>query len=290
MTRAPDIVVVGSLHLDILVEAEALPRLDETARGSAWRMVCGGKGGNQACQAARHGAQTAMVSQVGDDDFGRRLLANLEHHGVDRSAVAVDAGCGSGMSVAIQDRHGDYGAVIVSGANLTLTTGAVTQALSCAGRFKLLLLQNEIPEAVNVAAAQAARSNGARVIVNAAPARALPPALTALTDILVVNRVEAEMMAGNRVTSVQEAQQALPVLLQLASTVVVTLGGDGVVVAARGQDPVVIAAVAVAVKSTHGAGDCFVGALSASLAKGDGLVEAARLANAAAARHVAGAA
>ena len=123
-----DVIVCGSLHLDIMVDAPHLPRLDETAVGKAWRQVCGGKGGNQAVQAARHGAKTAMIGCVGEDDFGARLTANLDAAGVDRSGIGVDRRAGSGMSVAIVDKNGDYGAVIVSGANLALDAGAISAA------------------------------------------------------------------------------------------------------------------------------------------------------------------
>ena len=79
-----DIIVCGSLHLDIMVDAPHLPRVDETAVGSAWAYKCGGKGGNQAVMSAKLGARTAMIGRVGQDDFGTRLLAHLDRAGVDR--------------------------------------------------------------------------------------------------------------------------------------------------------------------------------------------------------------
>ena len=91
-----DVIVCGSLHLDIVVQAKALPRLDETAVGSAWKQVCGGKGGNQAVQAARAGARTAMIGRIGPDQFGKTLLANLTACGVDVQAITIDDAAGSG--------------------------------------------------------------------------------------------------------------------------------------------------------------------------------------------------
>ncbi|TIR87870.1 PfkB family carbohydrate kinase, partial [Mesorhizobium sp.] len=88
--------------------------------GFGWQPKCGGKGGNQALSAARAGARSAMIGAVGDDDFGRALLANLSRSNVDHRFVRVEPGIRSGMSVAIFDDDGDYGAVIVSGSNLTL--------------------------------------------------------------------------------------------------------------------------------------------------------------------------
>ena len=120
-----EVAVVGSLHLDIVVAAPRLPARDETLMGSAWHFKCGGKGGNQAVAAARFGSPTGFGGQVGDDDFGRRLTANLAAAGVDIAHVGVDPARGSGMSVAITEAAGEYGAVVVSGANLTIDAAAI---------------------------------------------------------------------------------------------------------------------------------------------------------------------
>lgn len=280
-----DVIVCGSLHLDIRVEAPHLPRIDETAVGRSWAQVCGGKGGNQAVQAARQDARTAMIGRVGADAFGDKLRANLDAAGVERSAVAIDASAGSGMSVAIVEESGDYGAVIVSGANLALAPEEVAAAWSRLRGARVLVLQNEVPHAVNVAAARAARAGGAIVILNAAPARECGDDLLDLVDVLVVNRVEAQMLSGAPVSGRASAREALPALGSARRSVVVTLGGEGLV-ATQGDAVNEIAALPVAVVSTHGAGDCFVGALASRLAAGEGLLKACRFANAAAARFV----
>jgi sugar/nucleoside kinase (ribokinase family) len=115
-----DVIVCGSLHLDILVYSPSLPRPDETVQGTHWDQQCGGKGGNQAVMSARAGARTCMIGRIGDDDFGTKLIQNLKAVGVNASAVLVDPTEGSGMSAAIVRNDGDYGAVIVSGANLRI--------------------------------------------------------------------------------------------------------------------------------------------------------------------------
>ncbi len=150
MKPAFDVIVCGSLHLDIVVHARALPRIDETAVGSAWKQVCGGKGGNQAVQAARAGAQTAMIGRIGDDAFGKTLHANLLNEGVDVSGLSVDPSVGSGMSVAILQDDGDYGAVIVSGSNLSIDPKMLQEQWTALGGGKILILQNEVPDAVNL--------------------------------------------------------------------------------------------------------------------------------------------
>src|SRR6478736_7597588 len=97
------VVVLGSLHLDILVHAPDRPKKGETLPGSAWGYKAGGKGGNQAVAAAQFGAQASMVGRVGKDGFGTRLLSHLTNAGVDAKHVFIDPEAGSGMSVAIID-------------------------------------------------------------------------------------------------------------------------------------------------------------------------------------------
>lgn len=282
MAGSATIVVLGSLHLDVMVQAPGRPRLGETMVGSAWSLKPGGKGGNQAAEAARHGARVAMVGAVGDDAFGAPLLANLRDRGVDVGHVAVRPEA-SGMSVAISEPSGDYGAVIVSGVNLTLDAAAAQQAAGLIAGARWLLLQNEVPDAANLAAAELAREAGCKVMLNAAPARLLPPELARLLDVLVVNALEAEALAGVPVTDRTGAMRAATALLAQAPCVVVTAGGDGLAAVDRTGLAVNLPAHRVAVISTHGAGDALVGALAARLVEGIALPDALRYANAGAA-------
>lgn len=286
MMSTADIVVLGSLHLDVIVTAPALPRLGETMAGTTVALRPGGKGGNQAIAAARHGARVAMVGATGDDAFGRTLLANLRAQGVASGQVAVHPAISSGMSVAVGVPSGDYAAVIVSGANLALDAATVAGAAPLIGEARWLLLQNEVPEAANLAAAAAARQGGGKVILNAAPARALA-GLAPLLDIMVVNALEAEALCGIAVTDADTAQAAAAALCGEVACVIVTAGGDGLALATAAGRRNRVAAHAVPVLSTHGAGDTFVGALAARLAVGDALDEAVRYANGAAALLVA---
>lgn len=280
------VVVVGSLHHDIMVDAPDRPRKGETVAGSGWRPKFGGKGGNQAVAAAHGGAVTRMVGAVGDDGFGAFLLDGLDAAGVDRTRVVTLEGVGSGMSVAISDAEGDYGAVIVSGANL-LIPAAPVEAEGVWEGARILVLQNEVSEATNLIAARAARAAGALVCLNAAPVRPLDGALAGLVDILVLNAVEAEMLTDTVVDSLDAAARAAALLRTPTRTVVVTAGGAGVAAAAPGLD-LELPAVAVTVKSTHGAGDMFVGVMAAWIAAGASLEVALGHANRAAAAHVSG--
>jgi ribokinase len=286
MGTSARVVVLGSLHLDILVHAPDRPKKGETLPGSAWGYKAGGKGGNQAVAAAQFGARSSMVGRVGDDDFGKRLLNHLRDAGVEAKHVYTDPEAGSGMSVAIIDAEGDYGAVIVSGANLRLSNQDLEEARQVIRSAQVLVLQNEVLEATNVTAAQLAKDYGIRVILNAAPARPLGPDLSAHVDLLVVNAVEAEMICGVAVTSLPAATEAAALLSEQVAHVVVTAGGLGLALAERGKTPYAEAAHPVKLVDTHGAGDAFIGALAARWASGVSVVEAVRFANAAAALFV----
>jgi ribokinase len=280
------VVVLGSLHLDILVHASDRPKKGETLPGSAWGYKSGGKGGNQAVAAAQFGAKSSMIGRVGNDDFGKRLLSHLSDAAVNAEHVSTDPEAGSGMSVAIIDAEGDYGAVIVSGANLRLSNQDLEEARQVIRHAQVLVLQNEVLESTNVAAAKLAKDDGIRVILNAAPARPLEHELSAHVDVLVVNAVEAEMICGLTVTSLSSATEAAVLLSEQVANVVVTAGGLGLAVAERGNTPFAEAAHSVKLVDTHGAGDAFIGALAARLASGVSVAEAVRFANAAAALFV----
>jgi ribokinase len=283
MSSKPSVVVLGSLHYDIMVYGPGRPRKGETVTGKAWEPKCGGKGGNQAVAAARAGVSTAMIGAVADDAFGKALIDNLNQGGVDHRFVRTLEGSGSGMSVAIFDSEGDYGAVIVSGSNLALGQADVDAAADLFKAGAVLVLQNEVPEAANIAAARAMRIAGGQVILNAAPARALSEEMAGLVDVLVVNAIEAEQIGG--ATVVDALSGALDAARGLAArfpTVVVTAGGDGVAAVSKGEE-FAIEAIKVKLVSTHGAGDEFTGVLAAELARGAAFEQALHSANRAAA-------
>jgi ribokinase len=283
MAEPAQVVVVGSLHYDIMVRAPYLPRPGETLIGERWWWKPGGKGGNAAMAAARHGAAVEMVGCLGEDGFGERLRERMAAAGVGLGNLrSVEAG--SGMSVAITQEDGDYAAVVVSGANRGLDAAQVAASAGVIRDSHVLLLQNEIDEQANVAAAQLARAAGTSVILNAAPARPLG-AMVGLVDVLVVNTVEAEMLGAGPVANLAAAADAAHRLSSVASTVIVTAGAAGVA-AASGEESWRLHAFAVNAPDAHGAGDVFVGALAARLAGDAPLADALRYANAAAALHV----
>ena len=277
------VVVVGALHLDVVVTAPRLPAPDETLMGEAVALVCGGKGGNQAVAASRHGAPCAMLGRVGGDVFAAVLVDNLRAAGVDTALIQRDDAAMSGLSVAVVGADGEYGAVVVSSANRQLSA----QGFAMPPGARVLVLQNEVPETVNRAVAAEARRSGAAVVLNAAPMRPMAPELLALVDLLIVNRVEAEELFATPVRNAQDALDAATrALADFAGELIVTLGSDGLVHRDRWGKARHHAVRPVSVVSAHGAGDVFVGALAARMAAAAAMEDAIADAQAAAARFV----
>ena len=277
------VVVVGALHLDVVVTAPRLPSPDETLMGEEVALVCGGKGGNQAVAASRHGAPTTMLGRVGGDAFAASLLDNLRAAGVDTSLIQRDDAAMSGLSVAVVGADGEYGAVVVSSANRQLSA----QGFAMPQGARVLILQNEVPETVNRAVAAEARKSGATVVLNAAPMRPMAPELLELVDLLVVNRVEAEELFAIPIRNAEDALNAATWAPgDFDGELIVTLGSDGLVHRDRSGRARHHASRRAPVASAHGAGDVFVGALAARMAASASMEDAIADAQAAAARFV----
>jgi ribokinase len=183
------------------------------------------------------------------------------------------------------DAEGDYAATIVSGANLQSDPAALADPALWHG-IGLLILQNEVPEALNIAAAHQAKSRGIHTILNAAPARDLSDDLIGLIDLLVVNAVEAEMMGAKPVDSLSSAADAAKQLSLRFPAVIVTAGSKGLAAVDADGQGFTVPAEKVKLVSSHGAGDAFIGALCAALVQPKSLYEAAKAASHAAALHV----
>lgn len=263
----PRIVVFGSMNMDLVVRVARAPRGGETLQGQSFLTNPGGKGANQAVACARQGARVAMVGCVGEDGFGTTLRNALAADGIDVAHVRT-AGASTGVAVVMVDDAGENRITIIPGANDLLKADA--EAL--AGQY--LLLQCEVPMAEVVAAATIMRAQGATVVMNPAPVCQLPDELWALVDILVMNEIEAAELSGLPVADPASAAAAATSLRKRGpSTAIVTLGGQGVLVAdAAGCRH--FPAVEVKVVDTTAAGDTFIGAMCAALAAGQALDDA----------------
>ena len=272
------VVVFGSINLDLVTRVERFPAPGETLSGSEFATHAGGKGGNQALAAARAGAKVQMYGAVGRDTFAGPATALLDAGGVDLRGVAtVDAP--TGCATILVDAKGENSIVVVAGANARVDAQAVPD--SALASDALLVLQQEVPAEANATLIARARSLGARIVLNAAPARALAPELLREIDALIVNESEAAALAATLGCPTLPEAFASAVTSQFAElTVIVTLGAAGVLCRVRGES-LHIAAPDVNVVDTTGAGDAFVGALAAGLDGGAALADALRLAVAA---------
>ena len=261
--------VVGSINVDLVVHGERLPGPGETVTGGRFARHGGGKGANQAVAAARLGADVAMAAAVGDDDFGRAALAELEAEGVGLGAVTRLEGIATGVALIAVDSGGENQIAVASGANAQLGAEAVDRAVRAAAAA-VVLLGHEVPEAAVLAGAAAAPG---AVVLNPAPARRLPDALLARGPILTPNASEACELAGER--DPEAAARALAA--QTGAPVLVTIGARGALLARDGGIET-IAAPRVDAVDTTGAGDALNGALAAELAAGRPLRDAAAFA------------
>ncbi|KPL53620.1 hypothetical protein ABB55_16525 [Prosthecomicrobium hirschii] len=278
----PRIIVLGSINMDLVVTADRFPGPGETIAGDAFRTFSGGKGANQAVAAARMGAKVAFVGAVGADAFGADLVAGMAAEGIDTAAVATIPGVATGTAL-ITVAQGENCIVVVAGANAAVDGAA---AAGLVGPGDRIVAQLEVPVAAIASAFAAARSAGAETLLNAAPAQPEVRDLLPLTDILIVNETELDLIAGWLGASGDGvAARARALIAAGPSTVVVTLGAAGLV-AVTAAATVELGGHRVVPVDTTGAGDCFVGTLAAGLGSGTGLADALETANAAAALSV----
>ncbi|MET8230399.1 ribokinase [Micromonospora sp. NPDC005298] len=271
------VAVVGSANMDLVAMAPALPRLGETLLGTDFVMVPGGKGANQAVAAVRAGASCAFLGAIGSDAFGVTLRARITAAGVDTAQLRVVYGT-SGVALVMVNAEGENAIVVIPGAN-DMLVGLTDEELATVRGADVLVAQLEIPVQTVTAAATAARAAGTRVILNAAPARDLPPELLAAVDLLVVNEGEAQALTGR-------GRDEPRALLDLVPRAVLTLGGAGARYVDRDGADVHVPAFRVDVVDSTAAGDAFTAALAVGWGEGRDLVDAMRWAAAAGAACV----
>lgn len=249
------IVVVGSLNMDIVASVDEFPLPGETVIATGYALVHGGKGANQAVAAARLGGDVSFVGALGNDSDSDALRESLVHERVGIEHIQKMDGVPSGIALITVDAHGENEIVVCPGANgeLALTPGAG----ALVERADVVLLQLEIPMGTVVATAALAKGI---VIVNAAPAQALPDDLIEHIDVLVVNEQERSVVFE------ANGQVVIPVTIT-------TVGADGAEVATASGTRRVPAPVT-DVLDTTGAGDTFCGALAEALDRGEPIIEA----------------
>lgn len=277
MTRAyagrMNIAVLGSFNMDFVMRSARLPRRGETVQGE-FAMHLGGKGFNQAIAARRLGAEVEVIGRVGDDTFGHQFLAALDAAGIGRAGVASDPDGGTGIASIVIEDDGANTVIQAPRANRRLAPDDIARAAASFDGAAIAMLQLETSMPAALAFSQAARAAGALVLLNPAPAAAVPDDLLRAADIIVPNEIEAETLTGISIDSIDAAEAAARALLARGPrAAVVTLGARGaigVTADERYHEP----APRVDAIDTVGAGDAFCAAIALRLAGGAPLREA----------------
>ncbi len=266
------VTVIGSYNTGFVIYINREPMLGETVRGWGFRMEHGGKGSNQAVQASRLGAETAVVARIGDDLFGERALKLWRSESVSTDHVRVDPHAPTGAGLVIVGPEGRNLIAVDLGANMRLSEDDIGSAEDLLRRSDVVLAQLEIPERVAIYALRL--SDGFKVL-NPAPAVRMEPGQLSGIDVITPNEVEMRLMAGEGQDS-----DVVSIAGRYAKhmNVVVTLGERGALVVEKGGRSYVVSAPRVRAVDTTGAGDAFNGALASAIAKGYSLREAVELA------------
>lgn len=267
------IVVVGSMNIDQIATCDRFPNDGETLMGNSYAQGFGGKGANQAVMAALLGADVRFIGQVGDDGLGKATIENFQTHSVDVAGIGISPGTPSGVAPIWVDRNGTNRILVVAGANDDLTGAMVEQRLDATSGVSVVAAQLETPQEATLAAFRFARDNGMTTVLNPAPASEIGAELIDVTDWLIPNETEFELLVGSPPSEETAATWAK----SSGCGVVVTLGGDGVLVADGTNPPWRKPAHSVDVVDTTGAGDAFVGGFIAGLSTAMSLADAVAL-------------
>lgn len=296
MPRAPSLFFIASYMRDVSVAVDEFPRPGETRIGNGSLESSGGKGSNQAIQAARAGARVGLIAAIAQDAAGAGAQALWSAEGIDTTALQLRSTGSTGLAVIVVNAQGENQIVIAPGVNSSLSPNEIEAAAQHIRAADLVVAQLETPIAATVAAFTLARAAGVPTLLNTAPAPAsLPDALWSVTDILIANELEAATLAGMPVDA-DPSDMAAKLLLRVRLAVVITLGAAGALLMLKpglAQAPtapmtITVAAPRVEVLDSTGAGDSFVGAFAATWAGAESNAQTnARTATAALVRGVA---
>ncbi|WP_321436431.1 ribokinase [uncultured Bacteroides sp.] len=272
------LLVVGSVNTDMVVKSHSLPKPGETVLGGTFFMNAGGKGANQAVAAARLGADVTFICKIGNDAFGETSKKLFENEGIDTSYVLVDPDNASGVALITVDHNAENCIVVAPGANANLHASDVPDLPSIIEQFDYILMQLEIPLETIQTVADIAYQKNIPVILNPAPAKALPNSLLSKLYLITPNETEAEIITGIKVIDEDTALLAAKKMHELGvHCVIITLGAKGAFIYKDSQSEI-IPSLKVKAVDTTAAGDIFNGALIVGLMEGRSIKESVQFA------------
>lgn len=268
------LVVVGSINMDLVVQAPRMPHPGETLTGYDFHTIPGGKGANQAVAAARQGAVVKMIGSVGADDFGRQQQHCLGQDRVDLSLLTIDPTHSTGVALITVDTCGQNTIVVVPGANGSVSPQQIEQAKEAIITADMLICQLEVPLAAVTRAIDIAADHHVPVLLNPAPACAIAPSVLQKVTYLIPNENEAHFLSGIAINDLEDAQHAAMQLRQFGpQTIILTLGANGALIA-QGEEYQHVPALRVKAVDTTAAGDAFVASFAVALTEGKNLHDA----------------
>lgn len=262
---ANKVTVVGSLNVDTTLRIKRMPLPGETLAAANKSNAAGGKGANQAVAAARSGAKTAFIGQVGDDDGGKMMISDLKENGIDTTGIRENEQVGTGSAVILLDEDSQNSILVYGGANQQLSVADVAAAKQQIAAADFVIAQFETPQDATLKAFQIAKENGVKTILNPAPAHEIDPAVLKLTDLIIPNETESAALTGIIVTDETSMLMSAAKFAQMGvRNLIITVGAKGAFYCTQDGYNFVPAFKVNAVDTTA-AGDTFIGALSSQL-------------------------
>lgn len=260
------VIILGSTNVDTILNVDRFPQPGETLAMNSMAVAGGGKGANQAIAAVRSGAETTFISKIGREGAADFMLDTFKKDGMNVDYVATSKTEGTGQAYIMVDDAGQNSILIYGGANQDITVEDIEAAEAVIKTADRIVAQFEVPIPSVIKAFEIARDNGVQTILNPAPAiKNIPDELLAVTDMIVPNETEAEIITGIKVTDEVSMEASAKGLFKMGiKSVIITVGDKGSFYATSEQSGFV-KAFKVKANDTTAAGDTFIGALSSKL-------------------------
>ena len=259
------ICILGSMNMDMVLRVKDHPKEGETILSKSFEKIPGGKGANQAVAARRSGAEVHMIAKIGKDDNGKYLKEKLDNENINTNFIFEDEIEATGMAIITINNGGDNSILVVPGSNMKIEQHEIEATYKSLEESDILIAQFETNENMTINAFKKAKELGKLTILNPAPAKEVAEELLKVTDIIIPNETEAEVLTGIKIETLEDANKAGKVFLEKGVKYsIITLGSKGAAVIGKDFCELVPAYKVNAVDTTA-AGDSFIGGLSSKI-------------------------